>query len=541
MTDTFDTLALDLESQTQLLSRLQFITRFSANLLQVTGPEGAGKTWLSERYMEQWADAHVHALLACHTAQSDAQRRAILLRQIVKDGVFNEADPLIDSLTMMLDGGGCDALLVIDDAHRLTPGLLSELWALVQHAQHQANWRINVVLFALPGKLNKWLSQVSYGHEQKPLELEISPLNEGEAEMFIDVLAVTQRIGGEKKKQWLAKLANQTVYPGTIMGKDNQETGAVSKDKKKPAKNNKPFLMLILAVVLMILGAGAIWWVFPSQQADSASEAVLPEGLKQLDDLLSEQEEQTLTDPQTTTQTDAQPSASSADAGSGTIASPSSDNGAVTEDQAALPDDINGEGLTVGRSDEGQRVVVPDDVVDAIIDEQDAGGDGTDAVEEPLASEISEAVPSPAAPQTTADNSASSDQATDEGATASPTNSESDNRSQNNLSQNEDGLPFAPQALLNVPAQRYALQLAALQSRQDAVALIEDYQLADRVQVYQTPRNNATWYMVLLGDYASVTEARRAELNLADNVRALQPFVKSFSQIHREINRANGQ
>ncbi|OOE68215.1 hypothetical protein BZG25_06260 [Salinivibrio sp. ML198] len=544
MTDTFDTLTLDLESQTQLLSRLQFITRFSANLIQVTGPEGAGKTWLSERYMEQWADAHVHALLACHTAQSDAQRRAILLRQIVKDGVFNEADPLIDSLTMMLDGGGCDALLVIDDAHRLTPGLLSELWALVQHAQHQANWRINVVLFSLPGKLNKWLGQVSYGHEQKPLELEISPLNEGEAEMFIDVLAVTQRIGGEKKKQWLAKLANQTVYPGTIMGKDNQETGAVSKDKKKPAKNNKPFLMLLLAVVLMIVGAGVIWWVFPSQQGDAASEAVLPEGLKNLDDLLSEQEEQAITDPQTATQTGTQPSASNADAGSETMTSPSADNGAVTEDQATLPEDINGEGLTVGRSDEGQRVVVPDDVVDAIIDEQDAGGDGTDAVDEPLASEISEAVPAPAAPQTAADDVANAGQTTDEGATASATNADSGNRSQDTLSQNEsgrNGLPLAPQALLNIPAQRYALQLAALQSRQDAVALIEDYQLADRVQVYQTQRNNATWYMVLLGDYASVTEARRAELNLADNVRALQPFVKSFSQIHREINRANGQ
>ncbi|WBA08852.1 AAA family ATPase [Salinivibrio kushneri] len=534
MTDTFDTLALDLESQTQLLSRLQFITRFSANLIQVTGPEGAGKTWLSERYMEQWADAHVHALLACHTAQSDAQRRAILLRQIVKDGVFNEADPLIDSLTMMLDGGGCDALLVIDDAHRLTPGLLSELWALVQHAQHQANWRINVVLFALPGKLNKWLGQVSYGHEQKPLELEVSPLNEGEAEMFIDVLAVTQRIGGEKKKQWLAKLANQTVYPGTIMGKENQETGAVSKDKKKPAKNNKPFLMLILAVVLMILGAGAIWWVFPSQQDDSASEMVLPEGLKNLDDLLNEQEEQTITDPQTATQTGAQPSATNAGAGTDTIASPSMDNGAVTEDQATLPEDINGEGLTVGRSDEGQRVVVPDDVVDAIIDEQDAGGDGTDAVDEPLASEISEAVPAPAAPQ-----ASTSDTAQDEQTASEDQASTSANRAQD--AREPGALPLVPQALLNVSAQRYALQLAALQSRADAVALIENYQLADRVQVYQTQRNNATWYMVLLGDYASVTEARRAELNLADNVRALQPFVKSFSQIHREINRANGQ
>ncbi|OOE88988.1 AAA family ATPase [Salinivibrio sharmensis] len=543
MTDTFDTLALDLESQTQLLSRLQFITRFSANLIQVTGPEGAGKTWLSERYMEQWADAHVHALLACHTAQSDAQRRAILLRQIVKDGVFNEADPLIDSLTMMLDGEGCDALLVIDDAHRLTPGLLSELWALVQHAQHQANWRINVVLFALPGKLNKWLGQVSYGHEQKPLELEISPLNDGEAEMFIDVLAVTQRIGGEKKKQWLAKLANQTVYPGTIMGKDNQETGAVSKDKKKPTRNNKPFLMLVLAVVLMILGAGVIWWVFPSQQGESASEMVLPEGLKNLDDLLSEQQEQDVTDPQTASQTSepSSPTATGENQDDVTRAQSQAANGSrvttgssVNEDQANLPEDINGEGLTVGRSDEGQRVVVPDDVVDAIIDEQDAGGDGTDAVDEPLASEISEAVPAPAAPQASTSDTAQDEQTASEDQASTSANGEQDAREQG-------ALPLVPQALLNVSAQRYALQLAALQSRADAVALIENYQLADRVQVYQTQRNNATWYMVLLGDYASVTEARRAELNLADNVRALQPFVKSFSQIHREINRANGQ
>ncbi|WP_421020582.1 hypothetical protein, partial [Klebsiella pneumoniae] len=92
--------------------------------------------------------------------------------------------------------------------------LLSELWALVLQAQNQDHWRINVVLFALPGKLNKWLRQVSYGQGQKPLELEVSPLNEGEEEMFIDVLAVTRRIDATKKKQWLAKLANQTLYPG---------------------------------------------------------------------------------------------------------------------------------------------------------------------------------------------------------------------------------------------------------------------------------------------------------------------------------------
>ncbi|SIO18052.1 AAA family ATPase [Salinivibrio sp. ES.052] len=527
MTDTFDTLALDLESQTQLLSRLQFITRFSANLIQVTGPEGAGKTWLSERYMEQWADAHVHALLACHTAQSDAQRRAILLRQVVKDGVFNEADPLLDSLTMMLDGAGCDALLVIDDAHRLTPGLLSELWALVQHAQNQDHLRINVVLFALPGKLNKWLRQVSYGHDQKPLELEISPLNDGEEEMFIDVLAVTQRIDAEKKKQWLAKLANQTVYPGTIMEKDNQETGAVSKDNKKPAKNNKPFLMLLLAVVLMIVGAGVIWWVFPSQDSAS-SESILPEGLQSLDDLLNEQ--QATIDPQTTgTERNATEETLS---GKMVTVQTQTDSGTITEDKTNLPEEVNGEGLTVGRNDEGQRVVVPDDVVDAIIDEQDVGGDGTQAVDEPLASEISEAVPAPASPEMTDEGVATNTQTVAETEIAEPSIS---------TASRQEALPLATQALLNVSEQRYALQLAALQSRQDAIDLIDDYQLGDRVQVYQTRRNNTTWYMVLLGDYASVTAARRTELTLTDNVRALQPFVKSFSQIHREINRANGQ
>jgi Uncharacterized protein conserved in bacteria len=286
-----------------------------------------------------------------------------------------------------------------------------------------------------------------------------------------------------------------------------------------------------LAVVLMIVGAGAIWWAFPSQDDASSAETMLPDGLKNLDDLLNEQ--QATTDPQTldgqVTGQDSNLSADQTDTVAGS-------NAAVTDDQANLPQEVNGEGLTVGRNDEGQRVVLPDDVVDAIINEQDAGGDGTQAVEEPLASEINQAIPAPATPDEPSDltqsqnitaSSSSETTSTETGSTAAATS--------------ENRLSFDAQALLDVPAQRYALQLAALQSRQDATDFIADYQLGDRVQVYQTRRNNADWYMVLLGDYASVTDARRAELTLADNVRALQPFVKSFSQVHREINRANGQ
>jgi DamX protein len=192
-----------------------------------------------------------------------------------------------------------------------------------------------------------------------------------------------------------------------------------------------------------------------------------------------------------------------------------------------LPEEVNGEGLTVGRGDEGKRVVVPDDVVDAMIEEQDAGGDGTEAVDEPLIPELAQTPPTPAAPDSRPEPAAPRQTAQPEAASQPASANQT--------------LPLDAQALLAVPAQRYALQLAALQSRQDAVDLIANYQLEGRVQVYQTRRNGGTWYMVLLGDYESVTAARRAELTLADNVRALQPFVKSFSQIHREINRANGQ
>ena len=54
--------------------------------------------------------------------------------------------------------------------------------------------------------------------------------------------------------------------------------------------------------------------------------------------------------------------------------------------------------------------------------------------------------------------------------------------------------------------------------------------------MYKTVRGGAPWYMVLLGDYPSVVEARRTELQLSEGLRNLSPWAKSFSQIHKEIS-----
>ncbi len=176
MTRDTSVATLDLDSQVQLLSRIQFLTRFSSNLIQITGREGAGKTWLAQRYLEQWADNSNQTLLLCHRAQIDSQHRSIILKQLVAQPVFNEQDPLQQSVEHMLGGGSANLLLVIDDAHLLSATLIAELWALVQKAQTVHGWQINVLLFSQSGRLDKYLSQVSHGQGLRRLswKLQIS-------------------------------------------------------------------------------------------------------------------------------------------------------------------------------------------------------------------------------------------------------------------------------------------------------------------------------------------------------------------------------
>ncbi|MBE1275952.1 AAA family ATPase [Enterovibrio baiacu] len=508
-------IALDLDTQIQLLSRIQFLTRFSSNLVQVTGESGAGKTWLSERYLENWANEPNQSLLICNPSQQDAQHRAIILRQIVRDGVFNENDPMLQSLEYMLEGQSIHTLIVIDEAHRLSATLIAELWALVTEAQQRENWQINVLLFSLRGKLNKWLQKVSYGQGVKPLELEISPLAENEREMFIEVMMVSRQLDAAQRRALKQKAALLPPLPGALKGLEQQETSSMEEKKRRSL-----LPLLILAFLLLVAGAGIVWWTLTQQSTENVEATdVIPDGVKELSELLDEKEAEM-----------AKQNAANAD-GDETVVL----NADAVDDNIALPEDPTVEGMTVGRRDENRRIVVPDRVVDAIIDDQAIGGDGTAAVEEALIPELVEQNPAPA---TTVSEDAP---AAEPAATQAP-------------AANTEPAPApaplapAPQAvnvtlsnaeLLAISETRYALQLAALQSKAAVVDFLQQYDIENTARVYETVRNDEAWYMILIGDYPSVNAARRAELELSANVRRLTPWVKSFAQIHKEIALAN--
>lgn len=467
---------LELNSQVQLLSRIQFLMRFSSNLVQVVGDKGYGKTWLCESYLEHWASEPKQVLLLCNDKQKEEQHRTIILRQIVREGIFNEFDPLIDSLSNLLKDEPLHALIVIDDAELLSQNLVKELWQLVKVAQERIGWQINVLLFSKPSKLNKWLQKAAKNQKEKPLELEISPLTDIEREQLTTAITQAIEMDSSARRSFKMRAQDAPSYPGPIIDVALPKVEIGAKKKKRSL-----FIPITVALLLLMLAATVVFWL------------QIPSGMTPGQYLthLFESKINPITSKHKIPSFD--------------ISSQSK------EDQIALPNNPQGNGLTVGRSDSEMgkttKELLTDEQIDAMIEKQ---GDGSEPVDDLFFEGASENV------------------------LTSLGNSQKNSISLDGVNNNE--IPLANNMLLAIPSSRYALQLGAFQTRPELDDFIRQHDLGGRVLVYETRRGGVPWYMVLLGDYPSAVEARRMEMQLSQELRALKPWAKSFTQIHKEIN-----
>ncbi|WP_261816497.1 SPOR domain-containing protein [Vibrio gallicus] len=154
-------------------------------------------------------------------------------------------------------------------------------------------------------------------------------------------------------------------------------------------------------------------------------------------------------------------------------------------DDAALPPPVLDKTVTVGKSSNGrQRVIVPEQVLDGLID---SDNQVTKPVVEPV-------TPRPAV-----------------------------------------SFSFSRDALLAVSSKRYTVQLAALKNMQEVEGFIEQYHVVDRVRIYPTIRSNKQWYIITYQDFKTVSKAQSAISKLSADIQNLGPWVKSMSQVHKEI------
>ncbi len=529
---------LELSSQAALLERMQLLASFGSNLIHVVGENGAGKSWIAQRYLEAWAEDKNQSLLLCFHKQSDPQHRHTMLTQLRPNISIDPDAPLVDSFYQLFEHESCNVVIVVDDAQFLSQALLSELWTLVQEAQGQPKWSINVVLFSLPNVLDRFLERLSYGQEQKPVELEIEVLSDEDADRLFE-FSVMRFVDDQMERRVRIAYSKAKKIPGEIMALGEQKM-----EKRIIIRSivASPINIAIVAVLLALAIGGGYWWLLGQPVLPESTPVTVQSsetGLQELQQSVSTDNMEQTAIPtlaldateqtgelnsaaqiQSANQSD---STSAVQPRAATIEVARLDPNAA-DDSNALPPSVVSNGENVGVDDGRKRVVITSEVVDALMD-----GTATTppvveaaAVESGLMTRTAASTPISAAPQpeqSLTDNltSAIPDAQGIPAVNPTPTPSTGEGR------------------LMAMPDRSYTLQLAAFNTQADVDKFIGSNYLEDKANVYKTVRQDVTWFIVTYDNFATLQQARDAVETLPRPVQQLSPWAKSLRQVQREI------
>ncbi|MDF2155673.1 AAA family ATPase [Vibrio sp. CAU 1672] len=502
---------LELESQTRLLDRLALLTRFGSNLIAIQGEPGYGKSWLAQRYLEVGAEQKNQSLLLCHPSQDDVQRRVLVLSQIVSDALFNQHDPLLDSLERMLGEEPCDIAIVVDDAQLLSEALIAELWMLVMAAQANPIWNINVLLFTQTGRLSALLSRLSYGQEYKPIELDIEMLSEIEARQFFESLVV-RYVDDQAERQVREAFKKVVPIPGEILA-----LGEMKVERRIVIRSivGSPLNIALVVLVLLLLAAGGYWWMFnqpsPDEQAQRITGAIEQTAIPTLPETPV-----TGGEPAELTPID-------------TSVDDRLDLSGAQDDSDALPPAIIADTASVGREDNQQRVVIESGVVDALLEGKPEAVDT-----QPIDDLVEASVAQVAVDEASEADVPADDQSLEQGGAESAL---SPVASTETPPQPVVRFSYAREELLALSPRAYTIQLAAMTSLADVQRFLDQHQLGEQARIYPTLRNGSEWFIVTYRDYPTIQAARDAIESLPASLKALSPWAKSVRQVQREIER----
>lgn len=313
---------LDLESQIQLLTRVRFITRFGSHLIHLSGAAGSGKTWLAHSFLEHYATDCRQVLLMCQSGQTDAQHRTLLLQQFVSQAMFNEHDSLCQSVEHLLAHQHDKLMVVIDDAHLLSPCLVAELWALSLYAAQHSTLQLNIVLFANRGELHQTLTHVAHGSGIVPLALDIDDLSQQEAVLFTERLIGSDQLTTASRRTLKQRLLTVIARPGVLYDFPQSEgVNMTSKASKRPLL----VAVIVLAVIALAIAGYGLMTIRSHTAADTQPPATIP-----------------------------------------------AVTATVTFDDVPLPPQVHAQGLTVGRKEDSshERIVISEQQIDAMMDDQ---------------------------------------------------------------------------------------------------------------------------------------------------------------------------
>ncbi|MDR5610034.1 MULTISPECIES: SPOR domain-containing protein [unclassified Arsenophonus] len=161
---------------------------------------------------------------------------------------------------------------------------------------------------------------------------------------------------------------------------------------------------------------------------------------------------------------------------------------------------------------QGKRIEIPGDVVDALRQGQTLPNAKQQLVENPTSTPSSTKLPATTPPKIVE---------------PIKTNPETKTKPIVRTHTNQSG------DLLSAPASNYTLQLSSASRSNSLEAFAKNNRLTN-YKIYKTIRNERPWYVLIHGNYRSVSEAKNAISTLPASVQEKKPWVRKFQQVKQD-------
>ncbi|GAA3712031.1 hypothetical protein GCM10022421_19260 [Oceanisphaera sediminis] len=235
-----DAVNLPFSSQQQLLARLLHLSRLDTDFILLTGPEGAGKSYLAHRLTEETA-LMLPVLLDAEALDSHARFRDALLGRWFPGTVFDSEDSLSDSMARLLPASLHKRLLVVDNAEWLTDILLQELVEL--YLALPASVRPFMVLIGSAGWAGQVCHQLDDTMRSRVLEVEVPPLTTTDKQDLWHALGY----------QSPPATSHDIQYPGDVIDTVEPQMKTQGYRQLVEQKSVKILLTALIVVVLLII------------------------------------------------------------------------------------------------------------------------------------------------------------------------------------------------------------------------------------------------------------------------------------------------
>ncbi|MBO2673325.1 AAA family ATPase [Shewanella algae] len=458
-----------LPSQEALLQRLQHLACYGQQLVLLQGQAGAGKTRLLTA-LANVLDEHNLALVSCPQHADAAEIRRKLLIQLLPDPLFDDEQPLADTLLRYLGEMRKPIHILIDDADNMPLALWAECLLLTQL---QARGEPITLTCSVSLEFAEQLQlQLPKAQKQQVLPVKLEPLSLVEREGLYQTLLTRSAVHTFTPRAIVVKqLERQQGTPAEVLALlELALNGEPPRPRVFPWKT-----ILISSLAVLISLALLSWYLLRSTEPLPElpkSALVLEHSTSPLSQFAERDQEALTITPVYVRLEHAQSQ--------------------VTEPQAVL-EQINDQHVetqvVTARSPESESELLSD--AKAILDVQTAPVT-TPVTQKPQVKEAAKA--------------------------------SQDTKSQE--AQDKSDLEQEPSAG-GLPTQGYTLQLVSLKRESSLTAFMAKLKKVENVRVAK----HKDWWVVLVGEYASKQEAIEAGKVLQQTLGLSQPLVKSWQSL----------